>query len=122
MIQILPSIPKNIAAFRATGKVTKDDYQQVMVPRVNELVNSYGELNFFFVIDTELKDFTLGAWFQDALLGLRHLASWKRAAIIIDNPAAIRFTDAFSILAPGEFRGFSKDQYSEALEWIVQDT
>lgn len=122
MIQILPSIPKNIAAFRATGKVTKEDYQQVMAPRVNELVNTYGELNFFFVIDTELKDFTLGAWFQDALLGLSHLASWKRAAIIIDNPAAIRFTDAFSILAPGEFRGFSKDRYSEALEWIAQDT
>jgi hypothetical protein len=122
MIEILPSLPKNIAAFRATGKVTKEDYQQVMVPKVNELVSSTGELNFFFLIDTELNDFTLGAWFQDALLGLKHLASWKRAAIVIDNSNARKFTDAFSILAPGEFRGFPKEQYSEALEWVAEKT
>jgi len=121
MIEILPSIPKNIAAFRATGKVTKEDYQKVMVPHVNELVSRSGELNFLFLIDTEIKNFTLGAWFQDALLGLKHLASWKRAAIVIDNADAIKFTDAFSILAPGEFKGFSKEQYADALEWIAQD-
>ncbi|OJX49778.1 MAG: STAS/SEC14 domain-containing protein [Flavobacterium sp. 38-13] len=119
MIEILPSLPKNIAAFRATGKVTKEDYQKVMAPRVNELVSNTGELNFFFLIDTELGDFTLGAWFQDALLGLKHLASWKRAAIVIDSPQARKFTDEFSILAPGEFRGYPKEQYSEALEWVT---
>jgi hypothetical protein len=55
-----------------------------MVPRIDELVKARGEINFLFLIDTELKAFTAGAWLQDALIGLRHLAKWKRAAIVTE--------------------------------------
>src|SRR5436190_3269292 len=120
MITQLQNTPDNVAGFRATGEITKEDYQNVIIPRIDELVKEKDEINFLFLIDTELKEFTAGAWLQDALIGIKHLTKWKRAAIVTDNEGAIKFTDAFSLVAPGEFKGFRKSEYENALNWVSQ--
>lgn len=121
MITELQDIPSTVAGFKAIGEVSKADYENVMVPRIDKLVQDQDELNFLFLIETELKEFTMGAWLQDALLGLKHLTKWNRAAIVTDNESAIKFTDAFSVVAPGEFRGYRIAQYDEALAWVAGD-
>jgi len=118
VIEILKDIPENVAGFRAKGEVTQDDYKDVMVPHVSHLVQKVDEINFLFLIDTELENFTMGAWLQDGLLGLKHLTKWHRGAIVTDSEGARKFTDAFSIIAPGEFRGYKKDQFQEAVDWV----
>lgn len=118
MIIELKDIPKNVAGFKAIGEITKEDYQNVVIPRIDELVKENGEINFLFLIDTELKEFTAGAWLQDALIGIKHITKWNRAAIVTDNEGAIKFTAAFSAVVPGEFKGFRKSEYSDALQWV----
>jgi len=117
MIEHLDYLPKNVAGFRAKGIVTADDYQNAMEPAVAKLAEDRGELNFLFIIDSKLADFTSGAWLQDAFIGIKHLTKWNRAAIVTDNEGAIKFTDLFSYLAPGEFRGFPKYELYKATEW-----
>ncbi|MFL9842854.1 SpoIIAA family protein [Flavobacterium rhizosphaerae] len=119
MIETLTNVPKNVAAFRAVGEVTKEDYEKVLVPKVQEVAKNNGEINFMYVIDTDLSDFTLGAWLRDALLGLEEFSKWNRAAIVTDSDTAVKFTNAFSVIAPGEYKGFSKNQMQEALSWVA---
>lgn len=120
MITEIKNMPNNVAGFRATGEITSDDYKNVVIPRINELVKEQGKINFLFLIDTDLKDFTAGAWLQDALLGLNHLLKWNRAAIVTDNEGAIKFTDAFSLVVPGEFKGFRKEELEIAILWTAE--
>lgn len=117
MIDIIKA-PDNVAAFRATGDVTKEDYQNTVAPAVEALANKYKEVNFLLLLDTELENFTIGAWTQDALLGLKNFGKWHRAAIVSDSEAVISFTNGFSYFAPGEFRGFKKAALNEALHWV----
>lgn len=117
MIQIIDS-PANVAAFRAAGEVTAEDYQTVMVPAVEKLVEKINEINFLFLIDTDISNFTAAAWMQDALLGLKNLGKWNRAAIVTDSEKAITFTNGFSYFVPGEFRGYKKEDYEKALNWV----
>ena len=117
MIEIIKA-PRNVAAFRASGEVTAEDYRTVLVPAVTKLADEINEINFLFLIDTELKNFTASAWMQDVLLGLKQIGKWNRAAIVTDNENAISFTDGFSYIVPGEFRGFSKNKFDEALHWV----
>ena len=117
MITQLSGVPGNIAAFRATGHVDKEDFEKVITPVVNRLVNKYDELNFLLWIDTPLKNFTGGAWLQDLMLGIKEITKWHRAAIITDSNAANWFTDVFSYLAPGEFKGFYPEQLQSAIDW-----
>ena len=117
MIQTISS-PDNVVAFRATGEITKEDYQNVVTPAVNQLVNRIQEINFLFLFDTDIENFTAAAWMQDALLGLKNLGKWNRTAIVTDSENAISFTNGFSYIVPGEFRGYKKDAFDEALNWV----
>jgi hypothetical protein len=118
MIQIIKDIPANVAGFRASGEVTEEDYKTVVVPHVQQLIAKTGELNFMLQLDTNIGNFTAGAWLQDALLGIKNLTKWHRSSIVTDSDAIIKFTDTFSILAPGEYRGFKKEQFDEAVKWV----
>jgi len=117
MIQVLDA-PENVVAFRALGEVTKDDYQSIMAPAVEKLVERINEINFLFLIDTDLENFTAAAWMQDAMIGLKNLGKWNRAAIVTDSERAITFTNGFSYFVPGEFRGYKKESYQEAMNWV----
>ena len=117
MIQIIDA-PENVVAFRALGEVTKDDYQNVMAPAVEKLVDRIDEINFLFVIDTDLENFTAAAWMQDAWIGLKNLGKWNRSAIVTDSEKAITFTNGFSYMVPGEFKGYKKNDFDEALNWV----
>jgi stage II sporulation SpoAA-like protein len=118
MIQIIQDIPQNVAAFRASGEVTKNDYQNVLMPEVDRLVKERDELNFLLQLDTDVENFTAGAWMQDALVGLKNITKWHRAAIVTDSERVISVTNAFSYLVPGEFKGFKKAAYEEAVSWV----
>lgn len=117
MIQVLDA-PENVVAFRALGEVTKDDYQSIMAPAVEKLVERINEINFLFLIDTDLENFTAAAWMQDAMIGMKNLGKWNRAAIVTDSERAITFTNGFSYFVPGEFRGYKKESYQDAMNWV----
>lgn len=117
MIQLIKS-PENVAAFRALGEVTKKDYEEVVVPAVEALVNRTDQLNFLLQLDTDLGNYTMGAWFEDVMIGLKNLGKWHKAAIVTDSEKIINFTNAFSYIAPGEYKGFKKDELAVALLWV----
>ena len=119
MITQIPDVPNNMVGFRADGEVTKEDFEMVK-EQVAQLVEKTGKLNYLLFLDNSPKDFTLGAWLQDALLGISNLTKWNRAAIISDSEAVIKFTDVFSKLMPGEFRGYAKTEYDKAVNWVSE--
>lgn len=108
----------NVVAFRALAEVTKEDFQAVVVPSIDKLVKRINEINFLLVLDTDIGNFTSGAWLQDILVGLKHLGKWNRAAIVTDSDEIISFTNGFSYIVPGEFRGFKKIDFNKALNWV----
>lgn len=107
-----------MVGFRASKEVTKDDFDKVVLPAVAELIQRTDELNYMLVLDTPLKNFTLGAWIKDALLGLNNLNKWNRVAIVSDSESLNSFTSIFSKVMPGEFKGYAPEQMDEAIEWV----
>lgn len=120
MIQKINSLPENMVGFRAVGEVTKEDFDQIVLPAVKESVEKTGQLNYMLVIDTSLENFTAGAWIKDAILGIKNLTKWHKAAIVSESVAVKRFTDFFSLLIPGEFKGFNHEHLQEAIDWTSE--
>lgn len=117
MISIINDAPENVAAFNATGEVTRADFENLVIPHVKSKVDQYNELNYLLYIDTDLDNFTMGAWLQDALLGIKNITKWNRAAIVTDKEGVQNFTDIFSVIMPGEFKSFPKENLYNALYW-----
>lgn len=121
MIQQINGLPDTMVGFRADGEVTADDFETVKT-QVAHLVEKQGQLNYLLLLDNSPKDFTLGAWLQDALLGIKNITKWNRAAIVTDIEGVIQFTDAFSKVMPGEFRGYRKAEFDAAVSWVSGNT
>src|ERR1700712_808711 len=114
MIEKINDIPSHVAAFKATGKVTKDDYEYVVIPTVEKILQEHGHIHFLLVLNTEVGNFTAGAWMNDALIGVKHLSKWKKMAIVSDQKGVEKITDIISPIMPGESKGFSLADLEEA--------
>ncbi len=117
MITILNDVPSNLAAFKASGEVSKEDFENTVIPHVEKLLAQTGKINYMLVLETSIKNFTFGAWMEDALLGIKHLLKWNRAAIVTDSEGIKAFTTFFSAMVPGEFKGFDPTEYHQAVKW-----
>lgn len=120
MIEILPNLPSNMVGFKTTGKVTQENFLNIVDPVVREVVARTGELNYLMIIEGPLSDWTIGAWLQDALLGIMEISKWNRVAIVSDSNALTMFTDIFSFFVPGTFKGFYNEQLPHAIHWVAE--
>ena len=120
MITRITDLPSNMVGFRATGEVTQADFDNVVIPEVQKSVAATGVLNYLLVLDTSVKNFTFGAWFKDAVLGIQNLTKWNRAAIITDSEGIHNFTKVFSALMPGTFRAFDHAAMDQAVDWVSE--
>jgi hypothetical protein len=118
MIENLPGFPPNVAAFKATGKISMKDYEDVLVPEVDRVAKAYGKINFLLEIDTDVSNYSMGAWIDDALVGIKHITQWKKVAIISRQDAIKKITDIFGHLVPGEYKGFQMEELEQAKKWV----
>jgi hypothetical protein len=118
MIKELKDTPNTMVGFIASDEVTKAEFDKVILPAVQELVQRTDKLNYLLVVDTPLKNFTIGAWMRDAMLGLNNINKWNRAAIVTDVEGIKWFTELFSKVVPGEFKGFNHSELDRAINWV----
>lgn len=121
-MHIIDNLPTNVVGFRATGEVTENDFTHLVIPQVKAQVEKAGKLNYMLILDTSVKNFTTGAWLKDAILGIKNLTKWNRAAIVSDSTIIRKFTDIFSFFMPGEFKGFEHKELKDAIHWTAERT
>jgi hypothetical protein len=120
MIHHLKNLPSNTVGFQATGEITEADFTETVIPKVKELIDITDKLNYLLVLDTSIKNFTIGAWMKNVMVGIKNLTKWNRTAIVSDLEAIRNFTDFFSYLMPGEFKGFEHKDLQEAIDWVSE--
>ena len=120
MITRIKELPDNMVGFLATDEVSAKDFIDVVMPEVEKFIEKKDKLNYMLVIETDLSKFTAGAWFQDVMLGVKTLTKWNRAAIVYDSEIVQDFTEIFSKIMIGEFKGFNKKDYDTAVKWTSE--
>lgn len=120
MIEEIKGLPPSVAAFKATGKISRNDYEDVINPVVHHIYDQYGKINYLLLLDTPLKNYSAGAWFRDALLGFVYFTDWEKIAIVTDKKGIKRFTDIFGKLIPGDTKGFMMNDLEQAKKWISE--
>ena len=121
MLQFINDLPDDVVGIHAIGEVTKEDFDQVLIPKIDDLSKRQGEIKYLLVLETDVSNFTLAAWWKDLVMGLKHFTEWKRIAVVSDQKGVEWFTDAFKYFIPGNSKGFALNELEEAVEWIKQD-
>jgi hypothetical protein len=118
MLQFINDLPGHVVGIHAVGEVTKEDFETVLIPRIDELVKRQGEINYLLVLETDVKNFTAGAWWDDIKVGIKNFTKWKKIAVVSDQKGVEWFSNVFRYMIPGTSKGFSIDQLDEAVQWV----
>ena len=118
MLKLIEDLPDGVVGVEAHGKVTAEDYENVLVPAV-EAARKDGKVRLLYVFGDDFPDYSAGAAWEDAKLGLGHLRSWERIAVVSDEDWLRRAIGGLGWLMPGEIRVFKLDDLDDAREWVA---
>lgn len=121
MIERIADMPAETVGLRASGKLSKSDYTEVLEPALREGVRS-GELRLLFLL-TDFHGLDAGAWVEDLKTGLRALvrdhAAWKRFALVTDVGWVARAAGLFAWMTPGEVLIVEPARLEDARRWVA---
>ena len=121
MIKMLDNLPEGVIGFRASGKITRDEYHEMMKP-IYALLEQGGPVNLLFAVDHDFSGLELAALWEDmkaaGSVGLKHRSAWKKMALLTDKDWIRHGAAGFGWLAPGELRVFDLGQTAEAMAWL----
>ena len=120
MIELIEGLPDAVVGFEAVGTVTSGDYENTIVPAVDRALAAYEKIRLLHVLGERLEHHTLGAIWDDTKLGLSHVRSFERIAVVTDHEAVRAAVKAGGWSVPGDVRLFSNAERAEAEAWIGQ--
>ncbi|MBN1992619.1 MAG: STAS/SEC14 domain-containing protein [Anaerolineae bacterium] len=121
MIELIPDVADNVVAVKGTGKITGDDYEQVIIPAIEEKLKTYDKIRMFVQLTPTFSGFDAKAMWDDARVGLKNLSHFEKIAVVTDTEWIAQSFKIFGVMTPGEVRIFSNEQFDEAKAWIVAD-
>ena len=120
MLELISNLPAHVVGVRATGDVHKEDLENVLLPALDQQVEKFDAIYYLLLLETDVKNWDLGAWLSDAKAGIKHLTKWTKIAVVTDQEGVQKFTDLFSKVTPGEARGYSLSELETAQAWLAE--
>jgi len=118
MIERIYRLPEGVVGLRATGEVTKEDYQRIVEPLFED-VRARGEpIRFLFLFPEGFERFTAGAAWQDAKVGMRYLRLLERCAVVTHKRWLRNAVRAMALVAPTRLHVYDLEDLDEALAWL----
>ena len=120
MIEVLPSAA-DVAAFRAVGTLTGDDYD-LMLSTLDERLSRHERIGMFMDM-TEFTDLTAEALAKDMRYAMAKLGQWSRfsrSAVITDKEWLKALVRIGSAMVPQvEVRTYSPDDREAAMAFVA---
>ncbi|MCF8031982.1 MAG: STAS/SEC14 domain-containing protein [Desulfarculaceae bacterium] len=118
MLEMLPQSTDQAIALLAKGKLTDTDYQQVMIPRLRELIAKQGKARMMLVLAGDFRGWEARAAWDDAKFGLKHRKDFAKLAMV-GPPKWVKWaTEVGAQFMSGEVKTFGAAQEKEAWEWV----
>lgn len=118
MLTKLENLPPAIVGVRASGKVTRRDYEQVLVPALEEASRAQTRIRLLLEFSPEFTRVTIGAALDELRIGVKYHALLEKCAVIADKEWVALATRIFGSLHPCPTKSFRTGQITEALAWL----
>lgn len=120
MVELLSGFPPHVAAYRAAGAVSKEEYERVVMRRIDEVAVQYGRINFLVKLETDMSNYSPTAFLDYLKVSFEHFRKWNRMAIVTDEKWLRIAYETLGYLTPGEIRTYRLDEYESAKAWVSE--
>ena len=120
MLQLINDLPPHVVGIHAFAEVAEAEYENTLIPLLDDLLKRNKKLNFVLVVETDIKNFASGAWCGNVKIGFKYFFKWHKVAIVTDQKRILGYSDLFKYLIPGKFKKFPLDKLDTALIWVAE--
>lgn len=119
MIERMEGMPAGVLGFAAKGEVTGEDYEQVLIPAVESALTEHDEISLLYVLGEDFTGYRAAALWADTKVGMGHMSSWKRIAVVTDQEVYRVGVKSLGFLISAEVKVFGNDEIDEAKRWVA---
>lgn len=120
MIEFLPESHGNVLGVKAGGKVTDGDYKDVLIPKMDSLLEEFGRGRFLYYLSDEFEGFELGAMWDDMKYAAGHNDKFDKVALV-GGPKWFDWAAKISQhFVKAEIKTFSGDELTQAWSWVEE--
>lgn len=119
--EVLDGYPEDVVAIAAHGHISRRDYEDVLIPLVEERIRKEGKVKLLYVCANDFEGLSIGAALDDAKLGLLHLGEFARVAVVTDVEWIRGAVSMFAPLMRCPVRLFRQGETEVAKTWLVHD-
>jgi len=120
MMALIPGLPATVVGLHASGQVTAQDYEQVVIPAIETALQAQPKIRMLYQLDDTVTGFTPGAMWDDMKVGFGHLTAWQRIAVVTDLAWMTTAIRTFGFVMPCPVRVFANSELAEANRWILE--
>jgi hypothetical protein len=115
---LLEGFPNDVIAMEAVGEITGRDYDEVLIPLIEEKLKKHDNLKLFFKLGAAFESYSMDAAWDDLRLGLKHPLSFSKCALVTDVEWLRRGSKVMGPLMPMELVVFHLSDEEAATAWI----
>ena len=118
MIKVLPESGGNVLVLKIVGKLTDQDYKNVLIPRLESIIHDHGKTRLLLDMSDDFHGWESAALWDDARFGLAHRNDFEKMGVI-GGPRWVEWgLKLAAMVVSDEIRSFFPGQREEALNWI----
>ncbi|MEO8464366.1 MAG: STAS/SEC14 domain-containing protein [Gammaproteobacteria bacterium] len=115
MLEHIEGLPDGLIGVRATGKITGQDYDEVLEPLLAHARRTGQRVRLLYHVAPAFESFAPGAAWADMQVGLRYFWLFERCAVVTDKAWLRRATHA---LFPCPLKVFHDAEWNAAIGWL----
>lgn len=110
----------NAVRLRASGKVSDEDYEKVLVPAIEAVLKENDKVSCQIEFSGEYRGFELGAMWEDAKFGLKHRRDFTRCSVV-GAPKWMEWgVKVGDKLTGAKLKTYPSEQAEDAWNWVSQ--
>lgn len=118
MIRRIEGMPETVVAIAAYGTVTRKDYDDVLVPAIENGLRVREKLRLFFQIAPDVNGLAATVAWDDAKIGRRYGSAFERIALVSDARWVKELIEVFGLIIPPYVRTFRAKGLADAKAWL----
>ncbi len=120
MIEIMPETKGSILAIKATEKLTTRDYEEVLIPKIDQLIRVFGKIKVVIYLADNFTGWEIGAAWDDAKFGLQHRNDFEKIAVV-GGPKWVEWaTRIGAYFIDGDVKTYEASDLQAAISWAKE--
>ena len=118
MLEIVDGFPEGVIAIAARQYVIATDYDNALIPLVEEALETRRKIRLYYELDKEFSGANAGSIFKYLGSLARYIFHWERIAVVTSSVWVFMGMSVLRLLMPGRFKLYRARHADAARGWI----